>query len=162
MYGYIVFLHVAGTFLFLLGHGASANVAFQLKQERNLDRIRALLDLSVWSYIGTYAGLLLLLITGIIAGFMGSHWGSGWIWVAIVLLVVIFVAMGVWGSAYYGKVRTAVGLQPYKRTGQMTLGPTASEGELDALLNSNRPWVLTAIGIGGLLIILWLMMFKPF
>jgi hypothetical protein len=162
MYGYIVYLHVAGVFLFLLGHGGSANVAFQLKHERNPDRLRALLDLSVWSYIGMYSGLLLLLITGIIAGFMGKHWGRGWIWASIVLLVTMFVAMGLVGSNYYGKVRSAVGLQPYKRTAQVSLGKVASEAELAALLNSNRPWILTAIGFGGLLLILWLMMFKPF
>lgn len=162
MYVYIVFLHIAGVFLFLLGHGGSANVAFQLKRERNPDRIRALLDLSVWSYWGVYVGLLLLLISGIIAGFMGNHWGRGWIWVSIVLLVAIFVAMSVLGSMYYGKVRTAVGLQPYRRTDQVVLGTVASEAELGALLSTSRPWLLTAIGVGGLLIILWLMMFKPF
>ncbi len=162
MYGYIVYLHVAGVFVFLLAHGASANVAFQLKGERNPDRIRALLDLSLWSYIGMYVGVLVLLITGIIAGFMSNAWGRGWIWASIVFLVVIFVAMGVMGSTYYGKVRAAVGLQPYKRTDQVPLGNVAGEAELVALLNSNRPWILTAIGLGGLLIILWLMMFKPF
>lgn len=162
MYGYIVFLHIAGVFLFLLGHGGSANVAFQLKGERNPDRIRALLDLSVWSYGGVYLGLVLLLLTGILAGFMGNHWGRGWIWAAIVLLVALFVFMSVYGSMYYGKVRMAVGLQPYRRTGQVPLGNVASEAELTALLNTNRPVVLTLIGFAGLLILLWLMMFKPF
>jgi len=109
-----------------------------------------------------YVGLLLLLVTGIIAGFMGSYWGKGWIWASIILLVVLLIIMWVYGSAYYGKVRTAVGLQPYRRTEQMTLGNTASEQELDALLRSNRPIVLTVVGLLGLLIILWLMMFKPF
>lgn len=162
MYGVIVYLHIAGVFLFLLGHGASANVAFGLRRERNPERIRALLDLSVWSYIGMYAGLLLLLITGIVAGFMSNAWGRGWIWASIVLLVVMFAAMGILGSNYYGKVRNAVGLQPYRRTDQVTLGPVAGEAELAALLNTNRAWILTAIGLGGLLVILWLMMFKPF
>src|SRR5215210_819004 len=67
MYGAIVYLHIAGVFLFLLGHGGSANAAFQIKHERNPDRLRALLDMSVWSYSGMYVGLLLLLLTGIIA-----------------------------------------------------------------------------------------------
>ena len=162
MYGAIVYLHVAGLILFLLGHGGSANAAFQIKHERNPDRLRALLDLSVWSYIGMYVGLLLLLVTGIIAGFMGNYWGKGWIWASIILLVALFVIMGVYGSAYYGKVRTAVGLQPYRRTEQMTLVNAASAQELDALLNSNRPIILAIVGVLGLLIILWLMMFKPF
>lgn len=109
-----------------------------------------------------YVGLLLLLITGIIAGFMGGYWGMGWIWASIILLVAIGVIMGFYGSPYYGKVRTAVGLKPYQRTAQMTLGDVASEQELDALLRSNRPIILTVVGLLGLLIILWLMMFKPF
>lgn len=162
MYGYIVFLHLAGIFLFLLGHGGSANVAFQLKHERNPDRIRALLDLSNWSYVGMYAGLLLLMITGIIAGFMGNYWGHGWICAAIVVLVALLVFMGVYGSMYSGRVRAAVGLQPYRRTDQVSLGVVKSEPELAALLNTNHAIVLSVIGLGGLLLILWLMLFKPF
>ena len=162
MYGFVVYLHVASVLVFLLGHGASANVAFQLKRERHPDRIRALLDLSLWSNLGMYVGLLFLLLTGIIAGFMGNYWGKGWIWLAIVLLVAMSAAMGLLGSLYYGKVRTAVGLQPYRRTDQVTLGAVKSEVEIAALLNTNLPLLLTAIGLGGLLVILWLMMFKPF
>src|SRR5262245_16299916 len=129
MYGAIVFLHVAGVFILLLGHGGSANAAFQLKRERNLDRLRALLDLSIVSYSGMYPGLLLLLRTGTIAGFMGSHWGRGWIWASIILLVALIVFMGTYGSRYYGRVRTAVGLKPYRRTDQMPLESVASEQE---------------------------------
>ena len=162
MYGAIVFLHVAGVFVFLLAHGASANVAFQLRGERNPDRLRALLDLSIWSYIGMWIGLLLLLLTGIVAGFMGDYWGRGWIWAASVLFVALFGFMGGYGSRYYSRVRTAVGLKPYRRTDQVELGEVASEQELAALLNSNRPFILSVVGLVGLLIIQWLMMFKPF
>lgn len=162
MYGAIVYLHVAGVFIFLLGHGGSANAAFQIKRERNPDRLRALLDMSLWSYIGMYVGLLLLLITGIILGFMGNYWSRGWIWASIVLLVALLAFMGIYGSRYYGSVRTAVGLKPYQRTDQMPLGDAVSAQELDALLRSNRPIMLTVLGVLGLLIILWLMMFKPF
>lgn len=162
MYGAIVYLHIAGVFIFLLGHGGSANAAFQIKRERNPDRLRALLDLSVWSYIGMYAGLLLLLVTGIVAAFMGSYWGKGWVWASIMILVALGIIMWIFGSAYYGKVRTAVGLAPYRRTEQMAPGNPASEQELDALLRSNQPIILTVSGLLGLLLILWLMMFKPF
>ena len=162
MYGAIVYLHVAGVFILLLGHGGSANAAFQIRHERNPDRLRALLDLSVWSYIGMYVGLLLLLITGIVAGFMGSYWGRGSIWASIILLVALGAFMGIYGSSYYGKIRTALGLKPYRRTDQMPLGEVASAPELDVLLRSNRPVVLAVSGLLGLLLILWLMMFKPF
>ncbi len=161
-YRLLIFLHVSGVFIFLLAHGASANVAFQVKHERNPDRIRALLDLSLWSYAGVYVGLLLLLVTGIAAGFMGNYWGRLWIWLAIVLLVAISAVMGLYGSQYYGKIRTAVGLQPYRRTDQVTLGPVMSEQEISRLVDSNHPLILASVGLVGTLVILWLMMFKPF
>ncbi len=162
MYPWIVFLHIAGVFVFLLGHGASLNVAFKLRGERNPERIRALLDLSLTSFISMYAGLLLLLVTGIIAGFMGNWWGQGWIWAAGVLLVALFFSMYLFGSRYYNRVRNAVGLGDYKSSNAQALGETASEGQIAALLNTAQPLLLTVLGLGGLLIILWLMMFKPF
>lgn len=162
MYQLLVYLHVVGVFGFLLAHGASAGVAFKLRGERNPDRIRALLDLSVWSYLVMWVGLLVLVITGIISGFLGSHWSRGWIWASIVLLVAIFVIMGLYGSRYYGRVRSAVGLKPYRRTDQVTLGEVQSEDDIATLLNTNHPLILALIGFGGLLVILWLMMFKPF
>lgn len=61
MYGAIVFLHVAGVFIFLLGHGGAANAAFQMKHERDPDRLRALLDMSVRSFIGMYLILWLMM-----------------------------------------------------------------------------------------------------
>ncbi|HZY44861.1 MAG TPA: DUF2269 family protein [Anaerolineae bacterium] len=163
MYELIKFLHVASVFLFLLSHGASANVSFQLKNERKPERIRALLDLSNWSFIGMGVGFLLLLITGIIDSFAGP-WAdhNGWIWVSIGLLLAITVSMSVLGSMFYTKVRAAVGVPPYKRSDQQALGETKSEEEIAKLLNTNQPIILSLIGFGGILIIAYLMMFKPF
>ncbi len=162
MYTWIVFLHLTGVFVFLLGHGASANVAFKLRGERNPDRIRALLDLSLTSFGGMYVGLLLLLITGIIAGFMGNHWIHGWIWASIVLLIALFVLMYLLGTSYYNKVRHAVGVPIYKRSDQQPLGETKSEPEITALVNTSQPLIVMVVGVVGLLLLLWLMMFKPF
>jgi hypothetical protein len=39
---------------------------------------------------------------------------------------------------------------------------TAVDKQLAVMLAATRPWLLTAIGGGGLTLILWLMMFKPF
>ena len=49
LYKIIVFLHVISVFGYLLSHGVSAGVAFALKKERDIQRIRALLDLSAVS-----------------------------------------------------------------------------------------------------------------
>lgn len=163
MYNVIKFIHVASVFMFLLSHGASANVAFQLKNERTPDRIRALLDLSSWSFIGMGVGFLLLLITGIIDAFDPVWVGhNGWIWLSVGLLLAITVSMSFLGSAFYTKVRAAVGVPPYKRSNQQPIGETKSEEEIAKLLNTNQPLILTLIGFGGILIIAFLMMFKPF
>jgi hypothetical protein len=76
MYPWIVFLHVAGGFGFVLAHGASASVAFALRRERNLERIRALLDLCSNSFNVMYFSLLVLLVAEIVAGFK-----QNWLWV---------------------------------------------------------------------------------
>jgi uncharacterized membrane protein len=163
VYDLIKFLHVISVFLFLLSHGASANVSFQLKHERKPDRIRALLDLSSWSFVGMGIGFLLLLITGIIDAFDPAWVGrNGWIWLSIGLLVAITVSMSILGSAFYTKVRAAVGVQPYSRSDKQPLGEVKSEEEIAKLLNTNQPIILSLIGFGGILIIAYLMMFKPF
>jgi len=162
MYFWLVFLHLIGIFLFIIAHGVSASVSFQVRRERNLDRLRALVELSATSYPLTYIGLLLLLLTGITAGFMGHWWRSGWIWTSIILLVAIIVAMVRFGSSYFTRLRKAVG-SPYRDGNKLhPAEEPASMPEIEALLASGKPWLLTLIGFGGLILLAWLMMFKPF
>ena len=162
MYSWLVFLHVLGAFGFLLAHGSSAGVSFRLRRERNLERIRAYLELSTTSYGMAYSSLGILLLSGILSGFVGHWWGKGWIWTALLLLVVIMTAMSFMGREYHNRLRKAVGL-PYdeKRKPQPPQPPATAE-EIAALLALGRPMMLTLIGYGGLALILWLMMFKPF
>jgi hypothetical protein len=162
LYPWLVFLHIAGGFTFVLGHGASAVASMRLRAEREPERVRALLDLSSGSLTIAYVGLLLLLVAGIAAAFGGSWWGRLWIWSSLVLLVLIAVAMYPLGSQYYAKVRHAVGLRTYQDKKDDPDPVPASPAELDALLTSNRPGLLAGIGGVGLLVILWLMVFKPF
>ena len=161
-YPWVVFVHVAAAFLFVMGHGASMWVSDQIRRERDPMRIRALLELSSRSLGLVYGALLTLLIAGIIAGIMGSHFGRGWIWASIAVLVAIIVLMYVLASNYYGRVREAVGMRSMK-TPKNAPDPTpVSAEELAALVDSRRPDVIGLVGIVGLLILLWLMMFKPF
>jgi amino acid transporter len=162
LYPWLAFLHVAGAFAFVLGHGASAMAALRLRTERAPDRVRALLELSRGSLTVAYVGLTLLVAAGIAAGFGGGWWGRLWIWAALVLLVFITVAMYPLGSQYYAQVRRAVGLKSYQDKNDDPEPQPASPAELDALLTSNRPVALAAIGGGGLLVIIWLMVVKPF
>ena len=161
-YAVVVFLHVVGAFIFVMAHGTSALMAFKLRDEKNIERIRALLDLSASSYGVMYGGLLLLLIAGIVAGFMGNLWGRGWLWTSLVVLIVTAVLMSVRGSAYYGMLRKAVGL-PYFEKGKIQPAVASlSEGEVLPMLQSGRALEVATIGGLGFILMLWLMMFKPF
>jgi MFS family permease len=162
MYTWFVFLHVLGAFGFLLAHGASASAAFALRHERNLDRVRALLELSANSYGVMYLSLLVLLVSGIIAGFIGQWWGWGWIWASLALLVAILLAMGGLGSRIYGKARKAVGLPYFENWKTQPPREPASAEQIDGLLAKGNPVLLSVIGYGGFAVITWLMMFKPF
>lgn len=159
---WIIFAHVLGAFLFVAGHGVSMLVAFRLRAESNRARMAALLDLSGVALGLAYAGLLLLLVGGIVAGIVLGSWGRAWIWVSLVLLVVIGVAMTPLGILYFNRIRLAIGIRT------RNLKPTdpdpvpASDEALAALTQARNPELLLAIGGGGFLVILWLMLFKPF
>jgi hypothetical protein len=166
MYNVIIFLHVLAVFFFLLTHGASVMVMLFLRREQNTERIRGLLDLSVFSLRAMYIFFVLLIIFGVIGGFMGSWWGRGWIWASTGLLILTFVAMGGLGSLYFTKIRQALGGLPYRTFAEAAASGTQpaapSDAELSMLLNSSEPIIVALIGVVALALILYFMMLKPF
>jgi hypothetical protein len=161
-YNWVVFLHVAGAFVFALAHGVSAGVALKLRGERDLPRVQALLDLSKVATMAMYLGLLVLLIGGITATFMAGFWGRGWIWTAIAILVLMIAFMYVRASSYYGELRRAAGLAWYIPGGGSGEPSAPNAAELGRLLTLSRPMELASVGVIGLLLLVWLMVMKPF
>ena len=159
-YAWWVYLHIVGAFAFVFGHGASGLAAFRIRATRDPAQIRTLLDLSSMALGVTYVGLLLLLVGGIAAGLAGDHFSRGWIWAAIVILVVIIVAMYAMATPFYGQLRVASGVRA--KDPKVDPNPVVNQAEIDTLASSNRPAVLLAIGTIGFLLILWLMVIKPF
>ena len=155
MHPWVVLLHVAGVFGFLIAHGASVAAMVRLRTERRRERIRTLIDLSAASMTAFYASIVVLLGAGIVAGFIGNWWRMAWIWVSLVLFLAIAGAMYPLASGYFRRIRTAVGKRP-------SGAPIASDEEIDELLASSRPLIVAAIGFGGILVITWLMIVKPF
>jgi plastocyanin len=154
VYRWWVFLHIAGVFGFLVAHGASVTVAFKLRGERDPRRIVGLLELSASSVRALYASLGVLLLGGIVAGFAGHWWGYAWIWASIGILLLVMVAMWTMASPYYRRVGVVARA--------MAGGSEAvTHEQLDGILRSRRPWSIAWIGFGGLLAILYLMLFKP-
>lgn len=145
LYVWLKFLHLVGLGVFLFGHGISGGVSLVLKNKPGLDVSRALLMLSIWSYRITYPGLLLLLVTGVWMGFAGSWWRFGWIWTSIGVLVLVFAAMSFLSVGYHRARKAA-----------------ANDSELTQRLEGTRPELVAAVGVIGLLVLYFLMVFKPF
>lgn len=74
LYPWIVFVHVVAILFFFIAHGTSMTVGFLLKQERDPERIRALLDLSSWS-LGIAPSIAFAV--GLIAGIVAGIWAAG-------------------------------------------------------------------------------------
>jgi len=159
---WLVLVHVIGAFGFILAHGVSAHVAIRLRGEREPTRIAALLDLSSYSLTMLYVSLLVLLAGGIAAGFAGGHWGRLWIWTAIGILVLLLGAMYALASPYYGQLRRAVGMKAYGDPKDAPPPEPLSAAEIAAHLQSTRPYLLSWIGGVGLVLIIGLMVLKPF
>ena len=109
-----------------------------------------------------YASLLVLLAGGIAAGFVGGHWGRLWIWTAIGILVLLLGGMYGLASPYYNQLRRAVGMKAYGDAKDAPPPEPLSAAELAALLQSTRPYLLAWMGGVGLVLIIGLMVLKPF
>jgi hypothetical protein len=157
----LIFLHVSSVLLFVLVHGASAVIAFRLRSERDPARVAALLDASrmatnSWVMI---VGLVGFLITGIWLGFLGGFWGKWWLWLSIAVLVIVIGGMTPMGALKLRRARVAYGLP----TGRGTEPPAAADLALaQQELQSWNPVPIAALGGIGLLVVLYLMIVKPF
>jgi len=160
--GWIIFLHVLGAFMFVAGHGVSMFVVYQVRHESDRTRLAALLDLSGRSLSAAFIGLLLLFVSGIVAGIVLGSWGRTWLWVALVLFIVIALVMTPVGSNYLWNIRAALGQRPRNAKPNDPDPVPATDAELAALRANRRPELLLLLGAGGFVVILWLMMFKPF
>jgi 4-hydroxybenzoate polyprenyltransferase len=142
LYRWIVFIHIASVLGLLLVHPVT--VAFHLKEERDDTKIRELLEVSEaasalrWIFFG------LTLLSGVVLGFLGSWWSSAWIWAALAIFVVIGVVMNRYGGRMIDRI-----------------ADTRDDADMERLLTRFRPSILAVTGTGGLLLILYLMLFKP-
>ena len=162
---WLKFIHILGALALVLTHGASTAVAFKLRGERDRVRIRALIDLSNAYLNAFYLALAVVLIAGILTAIAGGYWTNGqlWIWASLVLFVAILIGMYVLATPYYQEVRHAVGIPTYNdlRKG-LAPPPPLGDHELASLLASRRPISIAAVGLGGILLLDYLMVIKPF
>lgn len=161
-YRWVVFIHILFVFGFLIAHGTSVAVALKLRRERDRERLKGYLDLSSITVGIVHLTIFGVVITGVALGFMRRWWGQAWIWLSLALLIALFASMSVFGTRFYDRVRLAVGTTPFYDPKRLETSTTASDAERQGLLATSRPIWIAAVGVVGLLVILWLMIFKPF
>lgn len=159
VYTWIVFAHLVGVFGFLLAHGASASVALRLRHEHEPGAIRGLLALTAATRRLMYGSLALLGVAGALAGYLGGWWSEGWTWASVGVLIAMTLAVVAVGTPYFRRLRKVAEIAAARSAAG---GDDASGEELRAMLRSARPLVVSAVGLGGLAVILWLMVLKPF
>lgn len=154
MHLWVVYAHILGALLFMLSHGASATVILRLRRERDPQTLRILLGLSGATIPAMYASLLLLIVAGAWAGMESGDFSNGqwWLWASVVVLVVILGAMYGTMTKVFAGLRKALG----------DSGAVSDQAGVDAALADPRPMVGMGIGLLGILVILWLMVLKPF
>ena len=159
---WLKFAHIIGAVLFVGGHGVSMAMALRLRHEREPARMLAMLDLSASALNLASIGMLVLLVAGIVDGIVGGYFGRLWIWAALVIFLATGFAMTPLASGHFNAIRQALG----QRTRQMKEAdpdpvPLPMEQTI-ALAAGPRPVQVAAFGGTALLVLLWLMTFKPF
>jgi len=145
LYVWLRFLHIFGVATFLFAHGVSGGAAFALRGPVSA-HTRTLLRLSERSSFIANAGLILLLATGVWMTFAGSWSGRVWPWAAVVVLLAVAAFMGFIAN-------------PYRYARGAAAGP---DDALAEHLRRTRPMLALWVGAIGLVVLLVLMIFKPF
>lgn len=159
---WLVFLHTLSALLFFLAHGTSVAMAFQIRKERDFARIGAMLDLSLVTMPATAISFLVMGLTGLVMPFILQIWNKGWVHASIVLMILVFVRMVMMNDKRYKHLRRMIG-QPYMIGGKhFPAEAPASQSEVEAHIKKLRVEELVVVGIVIPVIVLWLMVFKPF
>jgi hypothetical protein len=159
---WLIFLHVLSAITFFLAHGTSMAMTFQVRKETDFARIRALLDLSMSTMVVMGISFIVMGLTGLIMPFIMKLWGKGWIWASIVLMIIVFLQMAFMNEKRYKHLRRMVGLPYMIRGDRFPPEPPATQAEVAAHLKKLNVGELVVVGYVIPMIVLWLMVFKPF
>jgi hypothetical protein len=158
MYVWVVYLHVVVIFIFLIQHAAEIWVSFKLREQKEPEGVFAtyafMPNNNVRNLRITYS---LIIITGITAGFITTWWRQGWMWMALGVMIVIWIVMKRVSSIYLYAVDAIAEHALKNREDVSAIDKFRSD-----LKSRREPEILSAFSLLGGLIILWLMRFQPF
>lgn len=153
-----LFIHLIGVLAFLAVHGVSMTVLIRLREERNRERIRELLQLSGQTVVPMYLSLALLLAGGVGGAVQQSLFKGAFrakfVLISLYILVGVTIIMFGMARPYYRRIKESLDLRP-------SGAPRVSDADLDARLRSPVPVAVAVLGTGALVSILWLMIWKP-
>jgi len=153
-YKTVLFLHILSVLALLAAHGVSMVVMYRIRPERDRRKIMDLVTLSGETTLPMYVSLGGIILFGVLAGIDGRYFGEAWIWVSLVLLLLIVGLMTAVAKPYFARIKEACQVRP-------SGVPRVSDEELGQILGGGTAHLITAIGVIGLLAILYLMIFKP-
>ena len=153
-FNWVLYAHIASAFVFLAAHGVSMVVLYRIRSEGDRAKIMTLITLSGATTLPMYVALGAIVISGVLAALKLESFGHWWVWVAITILVVTIGLMTAVAKPYFAKIKLACQVRP-------SGVPRTSDEELAEILRGPTAHVITAIGVIGLLAILYLMIFTP-
>jgi uncharacterized membrane protein len=153
-YSWWKFIHLIGVVGFMAAHGTSIAATMMIRRMRNPQHISGVLQLSATTVLAFYLSTLVLLIGGIGAGIQGRWFDQGWTWLSLGLLVAVGIMMFPLARGYFRRIRTVIEL--------MESGTAVTQEDFVRVLNSGNPMLTIGTGSVAILLIVYLMVLKPF
>jgi hypothetical protein len=156
-YRWLLFLHVGAVLVFMLAHGVQVVVTWKKRWEadpaQHLALFAPLPDVRWLRY-----SALAVVVSGFLLVVVLNIWTSAWIWVSLGLLVAIWLAMYRWGGEYYNATQATA--EALHAAAGAPAEPQA-RAAFDRVRLSWRVPAMTVVGVFGVALILWLMVFRP-
>ena len=142
-------LHSLSSMLFFLAYAVFVALALRLHKAANFDGMTTLLDLASISLKIGLGSFFVMGLTGLIMPFLLDIWSKGWVRLSVVLMLVVFAQMVFMNERRFKNLR------------QLVASPDG-QGVIEMQMKQLN---LIGLVIGGYvipLVVLWLMLVKPF
>jgi hypothetical protein len=153
-YGWWKFIHLAGVVGFVAAHGTSMAATLMLRRFKEPQQVAGILQLSAATVSAFYVSTIVLLVGGVGAGVVGQWFDQGWIWVSLGLLIGVGILMFPIARKHFRRMRMVLEL--------METGTAVSRDDFVRVVSSGNPILTAGTGFVAVLLIVYLMVLKPF
>lgn len=162
MYRWMVYAHIAGVLGFFMMQGGVLSVLLRLKHERDAERIASLLSLQGLASRWSIPPLVIISLSGIILGYLGRWWTDAWIWVSMALLALMGISGFGISMAASRRIRASLRVEVGNPSVTTSFLQDLKPEQIEPLSSTWPAYSMAVINGGGLMLLLWLMIFKPF